>query len=139
VVAASSSRRARGFTILEVIVAAFLTAIAVTGLLSVLGNVSNAQARVYKSERMERAADEKLNELIATGDITVDGNGTFDDVDNADLSWSSTYEDTGTDNLAHVQVIVTKGTDTATADRLLFVKPAAEEDPEAAPAGGAAP
>jgi hypothetical protein len=100
----------------------------VTGLISVLGNVSNVQGRIWQSERLERAADEKLNELIATGEILTDGSGGFDDEDESDLSWSSTYEETGTENLAFVQVTVTKGTATAIADRLMFIPPEPTED-----------
>lgn len=124
---ASNNRVRRGFTILEVIVAAFLTAIAVTGLISVLGNVSNAQFRSARSEQLERAADQKLNELLGTGEFTVDGSGTFDDPDLQSLEWSSTYEDTGTENLAYVKVTVSQGDHEASADRLIFIPPQTDE------------
>lgn len=131
-----------GFTIMEVIVAAFITAIAVTALVGVLGHVSNVQARIFLSERLERAADEKLNELIATGEITSDGEGGFDDEEESDLTWASTYETTGTENLSYARVTVSRGDKSAVAERLIFIPPATQEggaQTEGQNPGGATP
>lgn len=108
-------------------VAIFLTAIGVTALVGVLGTVSRTDARVMLKERVERAADEKLSELVATGEIQYDGSGSFDNPEDADLSWSSQFVATGTEGLSHASVTVSAGDYSAVADRLIFIAPESEE------------
>ncbi len=104
-----------------------LLAIGVTTLVGVLGTVSRTNARVILKERVERAADEKLGELVATGDIQYDGSGGFDNPEDQDLSWSSQISATGTEGLSYASVTVRSGEYSAVADRLIYIAPETEE------------
>jgi general secretion pathway protein I len=62
-------KRQRGFTLLEVIVATLLMAIAVTGLLGVLRTSLSNAARLTDNDRMALLARRKMDEILSRRDL----------------------------------------------------------------------
>ncbi len=70
----------RGFTLLEVLVATMIMAIAVIGLLSELSTSMRNAARLSDHDRMAMLARTRMDELLADGNLPLEGNfnGMFD-------------------------------------------------------------
>lgn len=67
---AATRSRERGFTLLEVLVAAVIMGIAVAGVLSGLAAASRNGARLTEYDRATLLARQKMNQLLADHDIT---------------------------------------------------------------------
>ena len=76
---------------------------------------------------MRRLADEKLHELVATGDFQIVTEGDFSDIGEARYAWTSALDPTGVENLDVLTVIVTRSSvrdDSGfEASQLLFIPP----------------
>lgn len=103
------SRRAAnaGFSLIEALVALVLAGGGIAALVSSMGGMQRSEARILQSERMQRLAQTKLEEIIATQDYNAQG-GDFQDQGITDLSWSMTNDVTSVENLEKVTLKVTK-------------------------------
>ncbi len=120
-----SARSSKGFTLIEVLVAAALTAIGISALVGALGVMTRTQSRMLEKEVVEQLADRKLNELTATQEYETSTEGTFDDPDLAAFSWESEVQSTGDEAITYLVVTISKENSdvTATASRLVYSPP----------------
>jgi type II secretory pathway pseudopilin PulG len=95
----------RAFTLIEAMVSAAITGLAVAGLLGAIGQIHRTNARIIDKERMQRLAYEKIQEIIATEDYNT-GSGDFSDR-NLPFSWESVLEVTGAENVERLSVTIT--------------------------------
>ena len=95
----------RGFTLIEALVAVVLAGIGVAAALQGIASLTKAQAKSVERELMMRLADEKLHELIATGDTTNVG-GTFEDQGEDRYTWEAASDTVGVENLSQITVTV---------------------------------
>lgn len=123
-------RRARGFTLVEVLVSATLLSTGVVAVLAGFGALSRSEARARELETMQRLAYEKYDEVLSTSqDISAPDEGDFSDENYPGYTWRSESEVTGVENLEAVTVTVEKSTDksesapVATATGLVYVPP----------------
>lgn len=115
----------KGFTLIEVLVAIVLVAVGVTGTLSALSAMAQSKTRVQQSQLMQKLAEDKLAEVIATGDaFNGAASGSFEDQGAADITWSSQDDTTGVENLDAITVTVKKGDREVSASTLFYRAPA---------------
>lgn len=124
----------RGFTVIEALVATVLTGIGVAAAVNGLRSLTLAQAAVLERERMNRYAVAKIDELVATGQITNVG-GTFEEFGDDRYLWESSAATTGVENLTQLTVTVRLSDDSARSAEI-SVTTLAFEEPEATVAGG---
>lgn len=118
------SAKQRAFTLVELVVAAFILAVAVTALIGALGGLERAERAVAQKELVERIAHEKLEELVATQAWQSESGGSFDRQELRDYTWSLDEVDVGIENVTGLRVTVTslnKGRSVATT--LVYVPP----------------
>lgn len=122
------SARTKGFTLVEVIVAAGLSAIAVVACMGALGAIAKGQAKGRSFETLERMAYDKYRTVFSTFDLTQTSlSGDFTDEGINGYNWAASITATSTTNLSYMTVTVT---DTADSTRkysvtgLVFVPPA---------------
>lgn len=123
------SRGSRGFTLIEILVAAVLVGVGIAAVLGGLASLSQAQRRLIERETIERLAQSKLKELAATreyesvteGDFSAEGMGKY--------AWQAATQESGVENLKHLSISVTlENSDlTAKAETLVFTPPAPTE------------
>ncbi len=78
--------------------------------MSAIGSSERAEARLLQKERMQRLANQKLEEIIATQDFGATS-GDFSDQNEPDLAWEFVEESTSTENLEFLTVTVTSNSD----------------------------
>lgn len=124
----------RGFTVIEALVATVLTGIGVAAAVNGLRSLTLAQAAALERERMNRYAVAKLDELVATGQITNVG-GTLEEFGDDRYLWESSAATTGIENLTQLTVTVRLSDDSARSVEI-SVTTLAFEEPETTVAGG---
>ncbi len=87
--------------------AAALTAGGVAGVMGALGSITRTDAIARDSERLQRLAFEKLDELLATGEYATNTEGDFTDRGQSKVAWKVETNTTGIENLGTVTVTVT--------------------------------
>ncbi|HXH60058.1 MAG TPA: prepilin-type N-terminal cleavage/methylation domain-containing protein [Fimbriimonadaceae bacterium] len=103
-----NAARKKGFTLVEVMVAVVLVGIAVSALSSGLGSLTAAFRRSIENEALDRLANEKFDELVATGDWVTASYGDFTGDRYSDYSWSADTETTTIDGAEYLKVTVSK-------------------------------
>lgn len=99
--------RARGFSMIEVLGAAVVLAVGIAGATGALAAMSNTEIRLRESEKMNRLAIQKMDELLALGNIeTADTSGNFQDYNEPNYTWQLEVSPTGEEGLNAVRVIV---------------------------------
>jgi prepilin-type N-terminal cleavage/methylation domain-containing protein len=106
-----SLRARRGFTLVEVLAAITVMGIVLPALMYGISLSANLAAATKQRTVATTLADEKLNELLSTGDWQTPDGGSFGD-DGPGFSWTSTTEpwndpDLTVQNLQEVDVTVT--------------------------------
>lgn len=119
-----------GFTLIEAMVTVALVAVGVVGVIGGFGALTASQTRAQESERMQRLAFQKYDELLATqGTTLTDLGGDFADQGQAGLKWEASVQPTGVENLDSITVTVSRMNDSggplAQAEGLSFRPPAA--------------
>ena len=121
--------RKRGFTLIEAMAAVVLLGIGIVGSLTAFSSVIRTEDGIRETERMQRMAQAKLAELVATGDATTSTDGDFTDEGEPDLTWKLEVNTSGITDLNAVSLTVSRG-DAASAtksrvDTLVYTPPAA--------------
>lgn len=93
---------------MEAIVSVALLAVGIVAALSAISQMTKSEAIVQESERMRRLADEKLQELIATGDYQTITEGDFAERGENRYTWTAELQPTGVENLEALTVIVVR-------------------------------
>ncbi|ARU40623.1 hypothetical protein CCB80_05500 [Armatimonadetes bacterium Uphvl-Ar1] len=96
----------RGFTLVEVLVAAVLLAVGITALVGAISGLMRAERAVAEKDFIDRIAHEKLQELIATQAWQSEAGGTFDDERLRDYTWSLQESNVGVENLTGLTLTV---------------------------------
>jgi prepilin-type N-terminal cleavage/methylation domain-containing protein len=96
----------RGFTLVEVLVAAVLLAVGITALVGAISGLMRAERAVAEKDFIDRIAHEKLQELIATQAWQSEAGGTFDDERLRDYTWSLQETNVGVENLTGLTLTV---------------------------------
>ncbi len=119
----------RGFTMVEVLMAVFVLAVGVTGLVGAISGLIRAESRISERDLIDRIAHEKLDELVATQAWQTEAGGSFDDPRYSDYTWSIEEENVGIENLTGLTFTVdstNKGS--VTISTVVFTAPAATGD-----------
>lgn len=119
-----------GFSLVEALVAAALTAIAITALMASLSAVTQAYSRIDEREQLNLLAQEKLDEVLALGDAATAQSGDFLDEGVEGFFWETDVQASGRDGLLLLTMIVTRDStgDEVRIQRLLVDPPDATED-----------
>lgn len=100
----------RGFSLIEAVVAIALLTIGVAAAVGALGRLTRAEVLMQERILLTRLAQEKMNELLATGDLaTAPIDGDFADRERSDIRWSVSLEPSGVENLERVTLTVEGG------------------------------
>lgn len=119
-----SANRQSGFTLIEVVVAAFILAVGITGLMGALSGLSSAEIKVAQKDLIYRIASEKLDELVATEAWKSEAGGSFDDPRLSDYTWSIQEVNIGVENVTGLTLTVSStGKGEVTVSTLVFEPP----------------
>jgi prepilin-type N-terminal cleavage/methylation domain-containing protein len=114
----------RGFTLVEVLVAASLIAVTIVGVMGGIRALGKADAKAHTADLLQSLARQKMNELGAVTDLSATADsGDFADQGYADCAWSVTIEPSGATNVEKVVVTTTRGTETQALTELMYVRP----------------
>ena len=102
-----NSRARRGFSLIEALVAVVLAGGGIAALVTAIGSTERLEAKTIESEKLQRYAVQKLDEIIATADFNNQG-GDFALEGEPGLEWAMSNETTSTENLETVSVTVTR-------------------------------
>lgn len=121
--------RNRGFTLIEAMAAVVLLGIGIVGSLTAFSSVIRTEGGIQDTERMQRMAQAKLAELVATGDAATSTDGDFSDEGEPDLTWKLEVNTSGITDLNAVTLTVSRGDSAsstkARVDTLVYAPPAA--------------
>lgn len=117
--------RRRGFTLIEAMAAVALLGIGIAGAMGAIGSMTRTESQARLSEHLYTLAQEKLAELQATGQATTSSNGTFEDQNEPDSTWTLDVNTSGITDLDAITLTVeTKGSPVKVKlDTLLYVPP----------------
>lgn len=124
------NRGSRGFTLLEVLAAVVIVSIGIAAVMGGFSALSQTQRRIIERETIERLAQSKLKELAATREYESVTEGDFSAEGLPDYTWTAATQESGVENLQHLNVTVELDNSdlTATADTLVFTPPAPTEE-----------
>ncbi len=124
------NRGPRGFTLMEVLAAVVIVGIGIAAVMGGFGALTQTQRRIIERETIERLAQTKVKELAATREYESSTEGDFSGEGLPDYTWTAATQESGVENLQHLNVTVTFGSSdlTATADTLVFTPPAPTEE-----------
>lgn len=121
-------RSRSGFTLVEAMVAVAILAIGFVGGMGALTRLGENEVKVRSSERVWHLAQQKLDEVIATGEVSqAPLDGTFEGA-NAKYSWALESEPTTSESIFSVRMTVwptsaSRESGSVTLIRLLYVPP----------------
>ncbi len=98
--------RAKGFTLVELLVAVVLTAVGIVSMVGALSGMTRAQTAVNERDTVFELAQEKYDELVATGAYETETDGDFEGRYAGRYSWSLEVIDTGTESLQSIRLTV---------------------------------
>lgn len=118
------SRKARGFTVVEVMVASLLMVTAVVVVLGGVRAIQRANVHAANMSLLQRLASEKLEDAVASGDVTTYGSqGDFSDRGYSDATWTLNIQNSSATNVEEMTVTATRGKDTQTLNQYVYIQP----------------
>lgn len=134
-------RQPRGFTLVEVLVAVVLVAVALTGVMGGIRALGAADAKARDADLLQRLAAQKLSEMGAVTDPrTTEDSGDFAEQGYPDIEWTMTIEPSGAENVDKIAVTASRGNEEQTLTALVYIRPVTGGgDAAAGGAGGATP
>ena len=130
----------RGFTLVEVLVATVLVAIAVTGVMGGIGALTSAQAKARDADLLQKLAAEKINDLSTLTDpTTIGSSGDFSDRNYPDVTWTADIESTNITNVDEVTITASRGKVSQSLMTMVYVPPQTGTTTTATGIGAAAP
>lgn len=102
----NSARRRKGFTLIEAMVGVVLLGIGIVSALAAFGSMTNVENSARQTEKMQRMAQAKLAELVATGQADTSTNGDFSDQNEPTYTWTLETGTSGITDLNSVSLTV---------------------------------
>jgi len=96
----------RAFTLVEVLIATFMLAVAITAMMGAITGLTRAERAVAEKDFIDKIAHEKLEEVVATQAWVSQSGGSFDDERLRDYTWSIEEVNVGIDTLTGIQLTV---------------------------------
>lgn len=119
------NNKSTGFTLVEVMVAAVLIAIAVAGAMAGIGAISRAQSRQEDAVLLQRLAEEKVNDVELLQDPTdIGAQGDFADRGYPDITWSANVITSSITNVDQLTIVATRGREAQSLTTQIYVPPA---------------
>jgi type II secretory pathway pseudopilin PulG len=100
-------RGRRAFTLIEALAAVVILTAGIAGALNGFAALARAQARLHERQVAEELAYQKLDELIATGEVAQSGvDGDFSEEGRPEWRWSMASQPSGIDSLNTIRLEV---------------------------------
>ncbi len=96
----------RGFTLVEVLVAMVIVALAMVGAMGAMAGMNRAEVAVLEKDLASRLAHDKLQEIVATESWNVETSGSFTDAGVLDYTWSIEVVPTGVEGVTGLRLTV---------------------------------
>ena len=117
--------RRAGFTLIEVLVTTALVGIALVGVLTALGRLSQVDSYTRNAELLQRLAAQKLSALRVEGDLrTAATKGDFSAEGYPDADWSLALQATDDENVEEATITATRGQAEQALSERIFFRPA---------------
>lgn len=100
------SAKNRAFTLVEVLIATFMLAVAITAMMGALTGLTRAERAVAEKDFIDKIAHEKLEEVVATQAWVSQSGGSFDDERLRDYTWSIEEVNVGVETLTGIRLTV---------------------------------
>jgi len=118
------NKKAAGFTLVEVMIAALLVAVAVTGVMGGIAAITRADSRAKDAALMQRLAAEKVDDIRLLADPSEAGSqGDFGDRGYPDVTWSASVTSTTITNLDQVTITASRGKESQSLTTQIYVPP----------------
>ncbi len=118
------SRARRGFTLVELLVAVLLVAVAVSSVMGGLRAVAAADVKAKEADVLQSLAFEKAHDVLATETAsTASGSGNFSDQGYPKVTWTADVQASGTEDIDQLTVEASSGSQTQKVTCLFYVRP----------------
>jgi type II secretion system protein I len=135
---ARMTHTARGFTLIEVLMATALVAIAVVGVMGAIRSVASVEAKQNDADIVQNLACEKLDEMrILANPNSVGLRGDFADRGHPEVSWTADVVDTDYDGLEQITITASLGHTSQSISTLINVQTSASSTSSSSTSGGA--
>lgn len=94
----------RGFTLVEVVAATAIAGVGIVAAIGTFGAMNAAMTRALETEKMQRIADEKFDEIVAMGEVP--NTPLSGEVVGTDFVWNAESATTQTENVTELIVTV---------------------------------
>jgi len=120
------NRSRRGFTLIEALAAVVILGIGIVAAMTAFGSLTQSEANARQTEKMVRMAQDKLAELVATGQATQSANGDFTDQNEPDYTWDLQVNTSDITDLSSVSISVNQANSSrgpVKLDTMIYVPP----------------
>lgn len=122
----SARARKRGFTLIEAMAAVVILGVGIVAAMSGFSTLAKSEFNARQTEKMVRLGQDKLAELVATGQATQSSNGDFTDQNEPDYTWDLQVNTSDITDLNSVTISVNQANSSRAAvkiDTMLYVPP----------------
>lgn len=111
-----------GFTLVEALVAVVILSVGIVAVMASLGAMAKTEAKLRTKEVMQRLAERKYEELVATStNLATPQSGDFQDWNEKRFTWSTAVDTTGVDNLNAITLTVSPASGGSDSDKIKVV------------------
>ncbi len=119
-----SRRNARGFTLIETLVAVVLVAIGLVAVFGGIAALNRAEVKARSAELLQSLAMQKISEYGAVTDPrSAETSGDFSDQGYSDITWRFVDEPSGITDVDKLTVTVAQGSEEQTLTTLIYIRP----------------